>query len=112
MTIFLFLHKCLEALNSDAVKISDGLWSLEKLLNDRSLSENLTASEFKALRHLHKNKNVVIQKADKGNTIVILEKISDISAIEEILKDHTKFSNLDIPASIEINYIKKNREKK
>ena len=47
----------------------------------------------------------MIQKADKGNTIVILDKISYISAIEEILNDHTKFSNLDIPAGKEINYI-------
>ena len=66
--------------------------------SDQSPSENLTVSEFKALRHLSKNKNIVIQKADKDNTIVILDKISYISAIEEILNDLTKFSNLDIPA--------------
>ena len=47
----------------------------------------------------------MIQKADKGNATVILDKISYISAIEEILNDHTKFSNLDIPAGKEINYI-------
>ena len=61
-------------------------------------------SEFKALRHLSKNRNIAIQKANKGNTIVILDKISYISAIEEILNDHIKFSNLDIPAGKEINY--------
>ena len=68
-------------------------------------SENLTESEFKALRHLSKNKNIVIQKADKGNTIVILDKISYIPAIEEILNDHTKFSNFEIRAGKGINYI-------
>ena len=47
----------------------------------------------------------MIQKADKGNTMVILDKISYISVIEEILNDHIKFSNLDIPAGKEINYI-------
>ena len=47
----------------------------------------------------------MIQKADKGNTMVILDKISYISVIEEILNDHIKFSNLDIPADKEINYI-------
>ena len=70
-----------------------------------------TSSEFKALRNLSKNKNIFIQKTNKGNTIVILDKISYISAIEEILNDHTKFSNLDIPAGKEINYIT-NLEKK
>ena len=47
----------------------------------------------------------MIQKGDKGNTIVILDNISYIGAIEEILNDHIKFSNLDIPAVKEINYI-------
>ena len=37
--------------------------------------------------------------------MVILDKISYISVIEEILNDHIKFSNLDIPADKEINYI-------
>ena len=73
--------------------------------NDQSPSEKLTASEFKALRHLSKNTNIVIQKEDNGKTIVTLDNISYISAIEEILNDHTKFSNLDIPAGKEINYI-------
>ena len=47
----------------------------------------------------------MIHKADKINTIVILDKITYLSAIEEILNDHTKFPNLDIPADKEINYI-------
>ena len=54
---------------------------------------------------MSKKENIVIQKADKCNTIVILDKISYISAIEEILIDHTKFSNLHIPTGKEINYI-------
>ena len=47
----------------------------------------------------------MIQKADKGNNIVILDKISHISAIEKILHDHTKFPNLDIPAGQGINFL-------
>ena len=60
---------------------------------------------------MSKNKNILIQKADKGNATVILDKISYISAIEEILNDRTKFSNLDVLAGKEINYIK-NLEKR
>ena len=42
MTIFLFLDKCLKALNSDSVKFSDGLWSVEKLsYEDKAVSSNL-----------------------------------------------------------------------
>ena len=83
--------------------LDTALSSYESFSSDRSRSKNLTASEFKDLRHLSKNKNIVIQKADKGNTTVTLDKISHISVIEEILNDHTKCSNLDIPAGKEID---------
>ena len=62
-------------------------------------------SVLKGLWHLSKDKNIVIQKADQGNIIVIIDNFSHISAIEEILNDHTKFFNIDIPAGKEINYI-------
>ena len=42
MTIFLFLDKCLKALNSDTVNFSDGLQSLEKLsYEDKAVPSNL-----------------------------------------------------------------------
>ena len=59
------------------------------------------------LKCLSKSKDIVIQKADKGNSVVILDKCSYISAIEEILNDNSKFSKLDIPAGKEINHIVK-----
>ena len=52
-----------------------------------------------------KIKNRKKKKRKKGNTIATLDKISYISAIEEILNGHTKFSNLDVWADKEINYI-------
>ena len=85
--------------------LDTALASYENFSCAQSPSENLTGSEFKALRHLSKNKNIVIQKADKGDTIVILDKISYTSAIKEILNNHTKFSNFGIPAGKETNYI-------
>ena len=81
------------------------LSSYKSFSSNQSPFENLTASEFKDLRHLSKNKNIFIQESDKGNTIVTLDKFSYISAIKEILSDHTKFSNLDVPTGQEINYI-------
>ena len=52
-----------------------------------------------------KNKHTIIQDADKGNTVVILDKCSYVSANEEILNENAKFSRLDIPAGKEINHI-------
>ena len=42
------------------------------------ISKNLTPPEFKTLKHAPNNKKTVIQKADKGNIVVILDKCSYI----------------------------------
>ena len=47
----------------------------------------------------------VCQKNQKDDTVMILDKYSYISAIEEILNDNYKFSKLDISAAKEINHI-------
>ena len=48
MTIFLFLDKCLKALNSDVVKFSDKLRSLAKLpYEDKAVSSNLASIKDK-----------------------------------------------------------------
>ena len=88
-----------------ATLLDTTLFSYKSFSSDRGPSENLTRSDFKALRHFSKNKNIVIQKPDKANTIVKLDKISCRSAIEEILNDHAKFSKLNIPSIKEIDYI-------
>ena len=85
--------------------LDTALTSYQNFSSDQDPPENLTSSEFKAHKGLSKNKDIVIQKADKGSTVVILDKCSYISSIEEILNDNSKFSKLDIPASKEINHI-------
>ena len=45
--------------------------------------KNLPDKEIKALKNLIENKDLVIQKADKGNTIVILSKNHYISRLIE-----------------------------
>ena len=59
--------------------LDTALTSYQNFSRDRDHPENPTPSEFKALKRLSKNKNIVIQKADKGNTVVILDKCSYIS---------------------------------
>ena len=54
---------------------------------------------------MSKNRDIVIQKADKVNTVVILDNCSYISAFEEFLNGNSKFSKLDIPEGKEINLI-------
>ena len=88
---------CSEDMSFIKARLPDpALNSHQNFSSDRDPSENLTPSEFKALKCLSKNKKIVIQKVDKGKTVLILDKYSYISAIKEILDDNSKFSKLDI----------------
>ena len=53
--------------------------------------DNISNDEYSAFLSLIENKNLVIQKADKGNNIVILNKKDYIERLEDILGDETKF---------------------
>ena len=57
----------------------------------RCLIDNLSKKEHLALKNLVKNRDLIIQKADKGNTVVILNKNDYISIIKVILSDSSKF---------------------
>ena len=49
--------------------------------------------------------NLVIQKADKGNHIVILDKGSYLKSVETLLEDSSKFKNIPVASDKELNYI-------
>ena len=49
--------------------------------------------------------NLVIQKADKGNTIVILDKDSYLKSVEALLKDSSKFQSIPVAPDKDLNYI-------
>ena len=49
--------------------------------------------------------NLVIQKADKGNTIAILDKDSCLKSVETLLKDSSKFRSIRVAPDKDLNYI-------
>ena len=57
---------------------------------------NLSEAELNALENLTKNKNLVIQKAGKGNTVAAINKNNNKTKIKDILSDSTKFKKLEI----------------
>ena len=65
---------------------------------------NLNEVELNALESLTKNKNLVIQKADKGNTVVIINKNDDKTKIKNILFDSTKFKKLEFGDNKQLNF--------
>ena len=54
--------------------------------------ENITEEEHKALNELASLDNVIIQKADKGNVIVLLDRSTYVEKMENIISDNSKFT--------------------
>ena len=52
-----------------------------------------------------------MQKADKGNTVVILEKESNIEKMKELWSDISKFQRLEIPPDKYLNFVINSQDK-
>ena len=52
---------------------------------------NITSDELKPLKDLSSRKDIIIQKADKGNSVPILNKSDYIKRMTEMLSDIDKF---------------------
>ena len=64
-----------------------------KLLNDYCKYENNRSSEeLSYLKTL-----IAIQKADKGNTVVLMDKEKYIQGVKNVMPDSSKFFPLHIP---------------
>ena len=68
--------------------------SFQNYLNPNNSASKLSAlprPEFHAIKSLSKLKDIIIQKSDKGNSVVIMDKVDYIRKMDEILKDTSKF---------------------
>ena len=72
---------------------------------------NLSENEFQTLNSLLQNNDIIIQKADKGNTIVVIDKDAYKKKMKAIISDRTKFEKLDIQEEKHLNFIL-NKEKR
>ena len=60
------------------------------------LYENITKEEYAALLELKSYDDLIIQKGDKGNNVVILDKVKYVEKIKNILNDEKKFLHLGL----------------
>ena len=67
-------------------KLRDPVFSSYKK-NGETFEKNLPKEEFDALKILLKNKDIIVQKAEKGNAVVILNRKEYVCKMKIILND-------------------------
>ena len=76
-------------------KLKDIVLSSYRIYNKTNHAyENITSEEHNALLELISLENVIIQKADKGNVVVLLDKENYLGKMKSILDDQNKFAKL------------------
>ena len=76
-------------------QIKDAALSSFRFYNT-NVPQNLSDEEVKACDKLSKNNNLVVQKADKGNSVVVFDSDVYVNNMENILEDKTKFEKVDL----------------
>ena len=67
--------------------------------------ENLPKAGFDALKILLKNKDIIVQKVDKGNTVIILNKKDYVCKMKNILHDSSRFHKVYIDYDKSLNHL-------
>ena len=62
----------------------------------KTFEKNLPKTEFDALKILLKTKDIIMQKTDKGNTVVILNRKDYVCKMKNIQNDSSKFHKVCI----------------
>ena len=62
----------------------------------KNSQQNISEEELAASISLNKNKHIIIQKLDKGNSVVIVDKDTHIKIMENFLSDQRKFEKVTL----------------
>ena len=68
-------------------------------------------SESIALNNLISEKDIVIQKSDKGNSVVILNKKSYLDKMKGIISDESKFEVIEVDENKYLNFVLNSQDK-
>ena len=69
------------------------------------MENNLPKAELDALKSLIRNIEMIIQKADEGNTAILLGRKDYISKMKLILANTSKFKKIQIDDSKVLNHL-------
>ena len=85
-------------------RLRDSAFSSYKATS-KTFEKNLPKAKFDALKILLKNKDIIIQKADKGNTVVILNRKDYVCKMKNILNGSSKFHKVYIDHDKILNHL-------
>ena len=71
---------------------------------NNNVPQNLSKEEFIALRNLSKNKDLIIQKSDKGNSVIIVQRQDYLKKMNNILSEKKKFSKVSLKDETLLNF--------
>ena len=85
-------------------RLKDSAFTSFQLRNYNS-EINLIKNEQLALNNLSNNRNIVIQKSDKGNHVALLDKDKHLERLYKILNNNAKFELLQFYHDKELNFV-------
>ena len=94
-----------EKTNFLKAKIKDCALSSFKLYNEKGVASSLNKDEIFALKTLSKNNDLIIQKSDKGNSIVLINKSDYLDKMYNILSDSKTFVKSSLVDDKHLNFI-------
>ena len=85
-------------------KIKDVGLSSFRLYNKKDHRfENLTDDEYEVFLNFKSNKNIIIQKAGNGNSVVVIDRLKHVHKMEELLSDCSKFVKIEFNSKHTVN---------
>ena len=72
---------------------------------NKNPQQNLSKEELAALTNLSKNKDFVIRKSDKSNSVVIVDKDTYIKRMKNLLRVQRKFEKVTLKTDAFLNFV-------
>ena len=71
---------------------------------------NLSRDEYNPHKNLSSLKNIIIQKSDKGNSVVLMNRHDYINRMETLISDPAKFQKFLVPENKDYNFMVKEKK--
>ena len=66
---------------------------------------NWSRDECNTLKNLSSLKNIIIQKLDKGNSVVLMNRDDYINQMETLISDPARYQKLSVPENKDYNFM-------